>query len=158
MTQVVLLSFRRNKFLVSLLRSIKSIVFVSGRISPHSFGMFSISPLQAYSFRCWFSNNSVITFLEGCFPSSIAAEDGIFLSILSFQWYIFYFFLPEALWCCSPQPIFLFCQDRVHSFCLSIQPGCCALCSSYFLLIKFHITSQPECRLKSFLPLVPFFQ
>ena len=27
---------------------------VSGRLSPHNFEMFSISPLQAYSFRCWF--------------------------------------------------------------------------------------------------------
>ena len=28
----------------------------------------SISPLQDYSFRGWFSNNSVITFLQGWFP------------------------------------------------------------------------------------------
>ena len=43
--------------------------------------MFSISPPQVYSFRCWFSNNSVITFLQGCFPSSFVAEVGIFSSI-----------------------------------------------------------------------------
>ena len=53
---------------------------------------FSISPLQAYSFCCWFCNNSVITFLEGCFPSSFVAEVAIFYSILLFQWYIFYSF------------------------------------------------------------------
>ena len=35
---------------------------VSGRLSPHNFEMFSISPQQAYSFRCWFSNNSVQSF------------------------------------------------------------------------------------------------
>ena len=52
----------------------------------------SISPLQAYSFCCWFSNNSVITFLEGCFPSSFVAQVGIFFSILLFQWSIFYSF------------------------------------------------------------------
>ena len=69
-----------------------AIVSVSGRLSPHNFEMFSISPLQAYSFRCWFSNNSVITFLEGCFPSSFVAEVGIFFSILLFQWSIFYSF------------------------------------------------------------------
>ena len=40
----------------------KFIVSVSGRISPHSFEMFSISPLQPCSFRCWFSNNSVWPF------------------------------------------------------------------------------------------------
>ena len=63
----------------------QAIVSVSGRLSPHNFGMFSISPLQVYSFRCWFSNNSVITFLEGCFPSSFVAEVGIFFSILLFK-------------------------------------------------------------------------
>ena len=49
-----------------------------------------ISPLQAYSFRCWFSNNPVVTFLEGCFPSSYVAEVGIFSYILLFQWSIVY--------------------------------------------------------------------
>ena len=57
-----------------------------------SFEMFSISPLQAYSFRCWLSNNFVLTFLEGCFPSSFVAQVGIFFSILLFQWSIFYSF------------------------------------------------------------------
>ena len=66
--------------------------FVSGRISPQVFEMFSISPLQAYSFRCWFSNNSVITYLEGCSPSSFVAEVGIFFSILLLLWSIFYSF------------------------------------------------------------------
>ena len=70
----------------------QSIVSVSGRLSPHHFEMFSISPLQAYSFRCWFSNNSVKTFSEGCFPSSLVAQVGIFFSILLFQWSIFYSF------------------------------------------------------------------
>ena len=59
----------------------QAIVSVSGRLSPHNFEKFFISPLQAYSFRCWFSNNSVITFLERCFPSSFVAEVGIFSSI-----------------------------------------------------------------------------
>ena len=72
-------------FLVSLLMSIQSIVFVSGRISPHNFGIFSISPLQAFSFRWWFSNNSVITFLEGCFPNSLVVQVGIFFSILLYD-------------------------------------------------------------------------
>ena len=57
-------------------------VSISGRLSPHHFEMFSISPLQSYSFRCGFSNNSVITFLEGCFPSSFVAEVVIFFLIL----------------------------------------------------------------------------
>ena len=41
------------------------------------------------------------------------AEVGIFFPIFLFQLSIFYFFLPEALRCCSLQPIFLFCQDHV---------------------------------------------
>ena len=76
----------------SLLISIQSTVSVSGGLSPHNFEMCSISPQQACSFRCWFSNNSVITFLEGCFPSSFVAQVGIFFSILLFQWSIFYSF------------------------------------------------------------------
>ena len=69
------------------------IVSVSGRLSPHNFEMFSISPLQYYSFCCWFfPNNPVVTFLEGCFPRSFVAEIGISFSILLFQWSIFYSF------------------------------------------------------------------
>ena len=81
----------KEVFISSLLSS-DQLFFVSGRLSPHNFELSSISPLQAYSFRCWFSNNSVITFLEGCFPSSFVAEVGIFFSILLFQWSIFYYF------------------------------------------------------------------
>ena len=78
----------------------QAIVSISGGLSPHNFEMCSISPQQACSLRCWFPNNSVITFLEGCFPSSFVAEVVIFFSIPLFQWSIFYFF-PEAWWCCS---------------------------------------------------------
>ena len=70
----------------------QSFVSVSGGLSPHNFEKFSISPLQAYCFRCWFSNNSVLTFLEGGFLSSFVEEVGIFFSILLFQWSIFYYF------------------------------------------------------------------
>ena len=48
---------------------------------------FSISPLQACSFSCWFSNNSVLTFLEGCFPNSIVVEVIISFSVLLFQYF-----------------------------------------------------------------------
>ena len=60
----------------------QAIVSVSGRLSPHNFEMFSISPQQACSFRCLFPNNSVITFLEGCFPSSFEVEEVGFPSVL----------------------------------------------------------------------------
>ena len=47
---------------ISSLISNKQLFFISGRISPLSLGMFSISPLQAYSFCCWFSSNSIQSF------------------------------------------------------------------------------------------------
>ena len=53
-----LLLFSVKKFFISLVLSIKSMVSISGRLSPHGLEMFSISPQQACSFRCWFSNNS----------------------------------------------------------------------------------------------------
>ena len=119
MTQVLNLSSRWNKFLVSLFISIQSIVSVSGRISPHSFEMFSISPLQPCSFRCWFPNNSVITFLEGCFPSSFVAEVVIFFSIL-YSNDLSSIFLSEALWCCSLHSSSRFVRTVFFS-CLSIS-------------------------------------
>ena len=157
MTQVLHLSSRWNKFLVSLLISIQSFVSVSGGLSPHNFEMFSISPLQAYSFRCWFSNNSVITFLEGCFPSSFVAEVGIFFSILLFQWSIFYSFFRRhcdvALFTHHLE-LWGSCSFRAYPFNRSVVSSLQVL----FHLIKFCLSFQPECCLKSFLPIVPFFQ
>ena len=133
-----------KKFFISLVPSIKSMVSICGRLSPHSLEMFSVNPLQAYSFRCWFSNNSVITFLEGCFPSSFVAEVGIFFSILLFQWSIFYSFFRRLcdvalfthhveLWghvlffhihltavLCSHSISF-----HLNKSCISFQPECC---------------------------------
>ena len=60
--------------------------------------MYSIRPYQAYSFRCWFSNNSVLAFV---------------VTVLCQDLVSFYSSVPEALWCCSPQPIFSDCQDHV---------------------------------------------
>ena len=151
MTQVLHLSSRWNKFLVSLFISIQSIVPISGRISPHNFELFSISPLQVYSFRCWFSNNSVITFLEACFSSSFVAEVGIFLHSVTAMIYLL-FCLPEALWCyCND------CEDRVL-FVLIHLTGVSCPPFKFSHLIKFCLLSQLECCLRSFLPLVSFLQ
>ena len=68
---------------ISLLTSIQSIVFVSGRISPHNFETFSISPQQAYSFCCWISNNSVQSFIASMLLNSIMVEV-VFCSSFSF--------------------------------------------------------------------------
>ena len=78
MIQVFSISFSMKEAFHLFVDLIQSTVSVSGRLSPHNFEMFSISPLQAYSFRCWvFPNNPVVTFLEECFPSSIVAEVAI---------------------------------------------------------------------------------
>ena len=66
-------------------------LFCSGRISPQVLRCLH-KPTRIISFRCWFSNNSIITFFEGCFPSSFVAEIGISFYILLFQWSIFYSF------------------------------------------------------------------
>ena len=60
----------------------------------------------------------MITFLEGCFPSSIGAEAGIFFSILSFQWSIFYSFFRR------------FCDVALFTLHLELWGSC-----SFLLLI-----------------------
>ena len=106
--------------------------------------MFSISPLQACSFRCWFSNNSVITFLEGCFPSSFVAEVGIFFSILISIIYLLLFHSGGIVMLLSSL-IFSICEDRVLFVRIHFQPECRALFSSSSHSVKFCLPYQPEC-------------
>ena len=54
--------------------------------------MYSLRPYQAYSFRCWFSNNSVRPFSSGCLFKLFCDRSWLFFSILLFQWSIFYSF------------------------------------------------------------------
>ena len=145
-----------DKFLVSLLISIQSFVSVCGRSSPHNFEKFSISPLQDYLFRCWFSNDSVITFSEGCFPSSLVAEVGIFFSILLFQWYIFYYFFRRH----CDVALFTHHLDSWGSCSFLAYPFNRSVVFSFEFsnLIKFSLLPQLESCLKSFLPIVPFFR
>ena len=63
------------------------IISVCGRLSPHNFEMFSISPQQVYSFVVNFLNNSVQSFLLSSFHSTLSI-------------------LPEALHCSSRQVSF----------------------------------------------------
>ena len=84
MIQVISLSSWWKKFFISSVLSIIT-CFRSGRILPQFWEVFHKPTTSLFVF-CWFSNDSVITFLEGCFPSSFVAEVGIFFSILLFQW------------------------------------------------------------------------
>ena len=120
----------------------QAIVSISGRLSPHSFEMFSISPLQAYSFRCWFfqqlhSNllgrvlSKIIGgrswhFLLRSFPSinlsSILSSGGIVMLLSS--------------------PIISFCQDHIL-FMLTHLTGVLSSHSSSFILLSL-ASLQPE--------------
>ena len=91
----------------------QAIVSVSGRLSPHNFEMFSISPQQAYSFVVDFLNNSIQFFLLSSFHS--------ILSIFS-----------EALHCSSRQVSSHFVKFLFYSS--MFQPECCL---NPFSLIRF---------------------
>ena len=155
MTQVLHLSSRWDKLLISLFISIQFFFPWVAEFHLKCWDV-SISPLQDYSFRCWFSNNSVITFSEGCFPSSFMAEVGIsspFLysndlsSIFSYGGMVM---LLSSL-------IISNCEDRVLFFTYPFNRSV-VFSFKFFHVIKFCFSFQPECCLKSFLPIMPFFQ
>ena len=79
----------------------QAIVSVSGRLSPHNFEMFSISPLQACAFRCWFSNNSVQFFFARMLSKLICGRSWHFLLHSVIPMIYLLLFLSEALWRCS---------------------------------------------------------
>lgn len=172
MTQVLLLSFRWISFLVSLFISIQFFFpWVAGchliiwdvchkTISRLFFSLLVFQQLHP------------TLLLKMPFQTLIVIEVGICFSILLFQLSIFYSFVPEALKCCSFQPIISFVKDHVlfvlihltgvlcpllkffHFIkpCISFQPECC---SNLFFLVLFFLT---ECfQLRSF-SLHSFFQ
>ena len=79
----------------------QAIVSVSDRLSPHNFEMFSISPLQACAFRCWFSNNSVQFFFARMLSKLICGRSWHFLLHSVIPMIYLLLFLSEALWRCS---------------------------------------------------------
>ena len=111
----------------------QAIVSVSGGLSPHNFEMCSISPQQACSFRCWFPNNSVITFLEGCFPSSFVAEVVIFFSILYSNDLSSIFFSFGGMVTLLSSLIISNCEDRVLFLLIHLTGVSCFHSSSLIL-------------------------
>ena len=93
--------------------------------------MYSIRPYQAYSFRCGFSNNSILPFVVSMLPQDLVSRRS-FHSII--------FSVPEALWCWSSQPIISFVKDHVFfhdcPFNRSVVPSFQVL-SPYQVLIQF---------------------
>ena len=99
---------------------------------------------RAYPFVVGFPTTPFDPSPKDASSSSFVAEVGIFFSILLSQLSIFYSFVPEALWCCSLLPIFLFCHDSVLFFAYPFNRS---VVFSFELshLIKFCIPSQTEC-------------
>ena len=109
---------------------------MSGRLSPHKFEMCSIRPYQDYSFRCWFSNNSVLAFVVIVLSQDLVSLRSFHSTLSS---------IPEALWCSSLQPIFLFCQDHVLFLTYPFNRSVVSLLLKFSHFIKSCIPSQPEC-------------
>ena len=70
--------------------------------------MYSIRPYQAYSFRCWFSNNSILAFVVSVLPQDLVSLRS-FHSILNF--------VPEAICCCS---LFFFSNGELSTSFISV--------------------------------------
>ena len=82
--------------------------------------MYSIRPYQDYSFRCWFSNNSVLACV---------------VSVLSFSPSFIPFLLLFRRHCVAAlfKPIFLFCQDRVLFLAYPFNRSVVPLLHKFFL-------------------------
>ena len=95
----------------------------------------SISPLQAYSFRCWFSNNSVQFFFARMLSKLICGRSWHFILHYVIPMIYLLFFLPKALWCCS-----LHSSSRIEDhvlFVLIHSTGVLCSHSSSFILSSF---------------------
>lgn len=83
-----------------------------------------------------FPTNSVLTFLEGYFPSSFVAEVGIFFSILISRIYLLLFISSGGIVMLLSSLIFSVCEDRVF-FVLIHLTGVSCFHSSSLILSSF---------------------
>ena len=111
----------------------QAIVSVSGRLSPHNFEMFSISPLQACAFRCWFSNNSVQFFFARMLSKLICGRSWHFLLHSVIPMIYLLLFLSEALWRCSFSLTISIREDRVLFLLIHLTGVSCFHSSSLIL-------------------------
>ena len=141
----------------SLLISIQSTVSVVAEFRLY-LEKFSISPLQAYSFRCWFFQQ-----LRSTLPLKMPLQ-ALLWQKLAFSSPFLYsndlssIFSSGGMVMLLSSLIISNCEDRVLFVLIHFQPECRALFSSSSHSVKFCLPSQPECCLKSFLPIMPFFQ
>ena len=92
--------------------------------------------ISSLSFRCWFSNNSVLAFVVIVLSQDLVSLRSFHSTLSS---------IPEALWCSSLQPIFLFCQDHVLFLTYPFNRSVVSLLLKFSHFIKSCIPSQPEC-------------
>ena len=156
MTQVLLLSFRQNKFLVSLLIPIQFFFPWVAGCHLIIWDVFHKTISSLFFSLLVFPTTPFDPYHKDVFSSSLVAEVGIFFSILLFQWYIFYYFFRRH----CDVALFTHHLDSWGSCSFLAYPFNRSVVFSFEFsnLIKFSLLSQLESCLKSFLPIVPFFQ
>jgi len=120
---------------------------VSGRLSPHSLEMLSISPQQACASRLWFSNNSVRFFFARMLSELICGRSWHFLlhSFISMI-YLLLFISSGGIVMLLSSLIFSVCEDRVFFRAYPFNRSV-VFSFEYSHLIKFCLPSQQECGL-----------
>ena len=142
-------------FFISSVISSNQLFFVSGRLSPHHFEMFAISPHQACAFRCWFFNNSIQSFFARMLSKFICGRNCHFLLCPFIPTILLLFFCSGGIVMLLSSLIILFCQDHVlflaypfNRSVVSIIPHLTGVSSKCFHFAKFMFYSfhvQPEC-------------
>ena len=131
------------------------ICFRSGRISPQFREVFH-KPTTSLFVSLLVLQRLRDNLLERVLSELICGRSWHFLLHYVIPMIYLLFLLPEALWCCSFHSSSRFWGSC--SFVLIHLTGVLCSNSSSFHLIKFCLSCQPECCLKSFLPIMPFFQ
>ena len=119
MIQVISLSSWWKKFFISLVLSIILLVFVVAKFCLN-FEKFSISPLQAYSFRCLFFQHPHCNLLGRVLSKLICGRSWHFLLHSVIPMIDLLLFLPEALCCCFHQVSSHLLKFMFYSF--HVQP------------------------------------
>ena len=156
MIRVFSYSLGERSFFISSLISSKQLFFVSGRISPQVLRCCHKPATSLFVSLLIFQQLCSILLCKDAFQvhlwqklafSSPFCYSNDISSILSSEGVVMWLF----------SLIISNCEDRVLFMLIHLIRESCPLFKSS-LSVKFCIPSQPECCLKSFLPLVPFFQ
>ena len=132
-----------KQFLISLLRSIQSIVFVCGRISPQDFEMFFHKPTTSLLFSLLvFQQLRSTLLLKMFFSSSFEVEDVVFSSVLLIPFlHLFRRHCDVALF--NPSSCFV----KIMFYSFHLQSQCCP---NYIILIP-----SLSCFNRSVLSIIP---